>query len=134
MNILIVDDLQTRHNIVEKILGNKHTIFHAFSVFDAIDVIEQCQQRIALFLLDFDLNTFSTDEDGKQVEKTGIDLIEYIDCHIPKDKYPAIAYCHSHDDRSSEMVADLKELGVFAQHRPFSSHMIEALLKECQPQ
>ena len=134
MNILIVDDLQTRHNIVEEILGKAHTIFHAFNVFDAIDVLEACQQRMALCLLSFDLKTFSTSEDGDQVEKTGIDLIEYIDCHFDESKYPAIAYVHSHDERAKEMVEDLKELGVFAQHRPFSSLMIKAILREFETQ
>ena len=134
MNILIVDDLQTRHNIVEELLGKKHTIFHAFDVFDAIEVIERCQQRIAICLLSYSMNSFSTSEDGEQIEKTGIDLIEYIDCHIPKDKYPAIAYVHSHDDRSKDMVASLIELDIFAQHRPFSSLMIKAILREFETQ
>jgi PleD family two-component response regulator len=134
MNILIVDDLQTRHDIVEEILGKTHTIFHAFSVFDAIDIMEQSSNRIGLCLMSFDTQTFSTSEEGDQVEKTGIDLIEYIDCHFDESKYPAIAYVHSHDERAKEMVEDLKELGVFAQHRPFSSLMIKAILREFQEQ
>lgn len=134
MNILIVDDLQTRHNIVEEILGKTHTLFHAFSVFDAIDILESCQQRMALCLMSFGTQTFSTSEEGEEVEKTGIDLIEYMSCHFKEDKFPAIVYVHSHDERSKEMVEDLKEMGVFAQHRPFSSVMIKALLREFQTQ
>lgn len=122
MNILILDDLQTRHTIAEKILGKDHTLFHAFDVYDAMDILEQCQQRIGLCLLN-------------QSPDPEIDLIEYIGCHMQKDKYPAIAYVHSHNDnQSKDMVDDLRAMNIYAKHRPFSSKMISSVLQECTVQ
>ena len=130
MNILILDDIQARHNVVESLLGEKHTILHAFDVFDAIEILEGNQNRIGLCLLGFRLNSFVENNNGIEVEQTACDLIEYIDAHIPKDKHPCLAIVHSHEANADQMIDGLRGLDIHTRHRPFSGKMIERLQNE----
>ena len=99
-------------------------------MFDAIELFEASKERIGLCLFGYSYNCFSMSEEGNEVEKNGCDLIEYLEAHIPVDKYPCFAIIHSHDIHSEDMVNRLRKLNIYTQYRPFSSDMIRRLARE----
>lgn len=132
MIILITDDLDVRHNIVEEVLGKAgHTILHAFDYYECLEILSSYQKTIGLLMLDHDLNCYSTsDKDGKQIEKTGKDIVRFIGSNLPRAKYPTLAIVHSLSPEAKYMVEDLQRLDIYTQHRPFSEKMVLALMKE----
>jgi len=55
MLILFLDDQEIRHEGAEKHFAKEHTLLHAFDMYEAVDVIKSCKQRIGLAMLDHDL-------------------------------------------------------------------------------
>lgn len=94
MYILLLDDDQMRHEIVERHFSKEHRVLHTFNCDEAIDVLNSCQHRIGLALLDHDLQDFVY-EDHRAFERHGLYFVDKMLATVPEDKWPAQFVCHS---------------------------------------
>jgi hypothetical protein len=96
MYILMLDDQQVRHDVVERHFAREHIVLHAFNFDDAVEILNSCQHRIGLAMLDHDLQDFK-EQDGRIVERHGAYFVDYMLNFIPEDKWPVQYVLHSYN-------------------------------------
>lgn len=142
MIILIVDDEQYRHDSAEKHLTKDHVLLHAYNVTEALQVIQGCQARIGLALLDHDLQDFGKEETspagiilpdvGK--ERTGSTLASAW-LGMDENKHPARVIAISNNfNGAHNITSKFNSAGVHAAHRPFDLTLMRDLAEELREQ
>lgn len=133
MIIIFLDDQDIRHTLAEKYLSVDHTILHAWNYHEMIGLLNSCQKRIGLIMFDRSLGDY-IEENGKQIERTGHDVIHYMRDNIASEKYPAMAIVHSYDPQAKDMAEDLNKMGINTRQIPFSGDMLKVLVQKLRPQ
>lgn len=112
MFILFLDDNQVRHDSAEKAFTNSgHTLLHAFTQEDVLQILNSCQERIGLAMLDYDLD---------QGEPTGSEIASQVLNTIAEEKWPARVIVHSNNpDGALNIISKFRNADVFAEYRPF---------------
>lgn len=129
MIILIVDDSDYRHESAEKHLSNGHTLLHAYTVLEALEIIQGCQAKIGLALLDHDLQDYV-----KGVEQTGSTLAS-LWLGLEEKKYPArVIVISSNHEGAKNIVSKFDAMGVNTQYRPYDGTLMKVLAEELKPQ
>lgn len=129
MIILIVDDEDYRHDSAEKHLTKDHVLLHAFNVNEAIDVINGCQQRIGLALLDHDLQDFTT---GSELNGSSLATLWL---NLEENKHPARVIAISNNFQgASNITSKFNSAGIHAVHRPYDLMLMRTLAQELQVQ
>lgn len=127
MIILFIDDQDSRHQVVEAILGKKHTILHSYTYEESIEILESSAKTIGLVMFDCDLGDFR-EVDGEQIEFNGSKIASYIGYELDQKKYPARAIVHSQNPVGAENLASkLRSAGIHTDILPYSGSMIEKL-------
>jgi CheY-like chemotaxis protein len=113
MRVLILDDLQERHDIFDMLLdSNENTLYHAYTHAAAI-VLLYSQSAFDTVYLDYNLGT---------TDITGLDTAKYIAEILPKHKRPREVIVHSADVMGApKMLRTLKSGGVKARLEEFGS-------------
>lgn len=128
MNILILDDDDTRHALLERALAKEHVLFHAFNANEAIELLTKAKFtkiKFGLALLDHDLQDFYIDEDRTKRERHGVYFILKMMELFEENDLPAQFVIHSHNHtRAKEMAMTLANTAIVATI-PFSDIMIQ---------
>ena len=118
MRILVVDDMQSRHDFFRKAYdGVDDIIIQSYDYDNAILELSSTPTVFDLMFLDHDLSVESTMCDPNNTyEKTGSDIARYIAQEInPKDCVGLEIYCHSMNPHGrANMVQILKKAGFVA--------------------
>lgn len=135
MFILILDDGDTRHNIVERLLSKEHVVLHAFNADEAIEILKTCNKRVGLALLDHDLGDFVEEENGRKYERHGVYFLAKMFADLPEDKWPAQFILHSGNVVGVQnMLTDLRNRDQVVDAINFSGDMIKRLAERIKPQ
>jgi CheY-like chemotaxis protein len=116
--ILVLDDIQSRHDRFSQILVG-HTLVHAYS-YDDVMAAYKHHGRFDVVFLDRDLSEKQEcGVDGN--EKTGEDVVKYI-ISLPKERWPARAVIHSWNEPGAErMRRSFEDAGIPAVWVKFKS-------------
>jgi len=135
MLIFFLDDQDERHALVEQVLSkNEHRVLHAFDILEGIEIINKCQERIGLAMLDHDLGCVDYYGDGK-TPITGEMFVNSMIKGVSKDKWPAQVIIHSYNDAGSRVMRSILEKNdIFAVHWPFSKDMVENVKRQIREQ
>jgi len=126
--------MQERHDLVERYLGIKHKILHAFNYDDAVEILNaDIAINIGLMCFDRDLGDFIT-VDGKQVERTGHTIIHYLRENIAQEFWPPRAIVHSYNSEAKYMTEDLVKMGIHTTQQMFSGDLCKQLVIELAEQ
>lgn len=127
MNVLVVDDEDSRHECFEKHLtAAGHCVLHAFNHDEAMEVITSCVEPIGLLCIDHDM--------GKE-SKNGSALATEILC-LPKDKHPAMVVVHSLNHSGAlNIISKFQSAGIHTQYMPFCGdatlgRIVEGLIEQ----
>lgn len=123
--ILILDDSESRHAEVERVLGERHIILHSFDVYEAQAILRCGHVRILAFLVDHDLGT------GLDGDDCALWLMNELD----EEKLPASAVVISNNAYGADNIASkLKARSIPTRCIPYSSAMVKQLAKELEPE
>lgn len=129
MIILIVDDEEYRHESAEKHLTKDHVLLHAYNVNEAIDVINGCQQKIGLALLDHDLQDFST---GAELNGSSLATLWL---NLEEGKHPARVIAISNNFQGAHNITSkFNSADIHAAHRPYGLTLMRDLAAELREQ
>jgi len=136
MLVLLMDDQDERHDLVEKYLSKAgHKVLHSFSAPEALELISTCPNRIGLALLDHDLQDIVVEDNGRKYERHGVWFVREMFATIPKDRLPAEFIVHSWNiDGAKNMVADLRKQEQIATAMSFCGDMLTQLVYRLMPQ
>jgi CheY-like chemotaxis protein len=128
--ILFLDDEQIRHDLADKYLGKEHTILHAYTAPQALDMINASAQKIDLGMLDHDLHHF-VEDDGHKSERHGVWFVSNLLHDVHPDKWFARVIIHSYNaDGARYMREALRKAGIQADYIPFSGSMLRQIAEE----
>lgn len=126
MYILFLDDMNVRHTTVDRHLLKDHSILHAWSADDAIQILMSCEHKIDLAFLDHDLQEICIREDGSEYEKHGVYFLSKMFSDVPEDKWPLQFIVHSHNPVGvKNMVSDLTNMKQDCVALQFSAGMLD---------
>jgi len=130
MIVLFLDDETIRHDLTDKYLGKEHTILHAYTAPQALDMINASEVKIDLAMLDHDLHHF-VEEDGRKSERHGVWFVSCLLHDVHPDKWFPRAIIHSYNaDGGRYMRDELRKAGINADYRPFSGSVLKELAEE----
>lgn len=117
MNILIIDDATERHDAFERELGSDHSLFHAFTYAEGIELLN-AKVKYGLLLLDHDLFE----------EKNGSDVASFIGYSLDPACYPAQCIVQSWNaDGAANIKSKLDTIGIPCKFMPYSLSMVKTL-------
>lgn len=132
--LLLDDDVDIRHKLVDKHLAKEHTIIHTFNVDAAINALLTSQDRIDIALLDHDLGDFVLEEDGSKYERHGVYFLYRMFNEVPEDKLPLQFILHSGNvvgvENMRHMLQNKKQTTTVAR---FSGQMLTDLANKIRP-
>ena len=117
MRILFLDDMEIRHEGINKIFPN-YKIDHAYTAEEAVFYLSS--RKYDLVYLDHDLNDEHYGQEPSHAqEKTGFDVAVFIS-QMDKDDRPTQVIIHSWNPVGAErMKLQMHGLGMFVSCRPF---------------
>jgi CheY-like chemotaxis protein len=125
MIILIVDDMQERHDSAEKHLSPAHTLLHAYDASEAMEVIQGCQDKIGLALLDHDLGLGGMTGSGLATQWLQLD----------DAKFPArVIVISQNPDGALNIVSKFESANIHARHRPYDGRLMQDLAVQLRPE
>jgi hypothetical protein len=126
MNILIVDDDQTRHDMAEDLFtAAGHVVLHAFSCDEGKEILQAGTVRIGLLMLDHDLG----------VDGSGEDVAKFIVNELDPSYYPAQAVSHSWGGKGAAIIRSwLTAAKIPTQEWPFDRDLVKYMIKKLVPQ
>lgn len=119
MRILVLDDIETRHEVIGKMLKRRgHEVVHVYTYDDAVNALQG--ERFDEMFLDHDLECYVPSMYGSR-ELTGTEVARSVAC-LPKEKQPTRVTVHSWNDAGAKrMRSILQEQGIHVDLRPFST-------------
>lgn len=125
MNIIVVDDIEERHDAFEEHLTKAgHIVLHAFGTEEALEVINSCVETIDLLLTDHDM---PPGENGSFLATKILSL--------PKEKLPNLVFVHSTNHGGAlNIISKYQGAGIYTEYRPFSREMVIKLVKDLETQ
>lgn len=124
MRVLILDDIQERHDAFGK-LHEADECVHAYTHEQACDALLN-QEPFDLAYLDHDLADFQSTGYMGNEERTGTDVCVFLVRFVDKDRRPERVVIHSwNPDGARRMRRILQDAGVSAVCRPFDGGGIE---------
>jgi CheY-like chemotaxis protein len=121
MLILILDDMQHRHDVIGHMLERKgHKIIHAMTYDQAIKLMQEF--HFDGMFLDHDLQEFVR---GARVERSGTHVAAFIANELPVSHRPKKIVIHSWSETGADRMEELLTgLDIVVEKRPFSSRWI----------
>lgn len=122
MKIFILDDDEARHqSLIRRYPG--HWFVRAYTADEAIKKLSEGPFDLAFF--DHYLGDWYKEqcEDGGEIlcERTGLDVVEFLLTHVPREKWPEDIVVHTwNKTRGQLMTALLVEKGASAIYQPFT--------------
>jgi CheY-like chemotaxis protein len=114
--ILILDDDENRHAVFRERLSPCFRV-HVFTAQEAIRQLET-SPIFDIVSLDHDLGI--QQRDGVD-PGTGMDVAEFINLHLPRDKHPKLVFIHSWNKPAANEMANLiREVGITVIVKEFS--------------
>jgi len=132
MYVLFLDDMQERHDLIEKYLGPHHCVLHAWNYDECIGILN-AELQLGLIMFDRDLGDFVV-ENERKIERTGHTVIHYMRDHIPQEKFPPMAIVHSYNEQAKYMAEDLHKMGIATRQIMFSGDLVKQLVQELAAQ
>lgn len=127
MNILVVDDEESRHECFEKHLTQAgHCVLHAYDAAEAMEVISSCVEPIGLLCIDHDMG-----KESKNGSALATDIL-----YLPKVKHPAMVVVHSlNHDGALNIISKFQGCGIHTQYMPFMGdatlrRIVEGLIEQ----
>jgi hypothetical protein len=124
--ILLVDDEQVRHDSAEKHLSSPaHVLLHTFDVAEAMEIINGCQDKIGLALLDHDLGQGYID--GSWLAGKWLELVD--------EKLPARVIVISQNEPGALNIVskfESADLGIWVRHQPYHATLMQEIADQLQ--
>lgn len=115
--MLILDDDELRHEAFRELLNTCFRV-HVFTAQAAIRQLETSPFIFDVVFLDHDLDI--KQRDGVD-PGTGMDVAEFINLHLPRDKHPRTVFIHSWNKPAAiEMANLIREVGIPVVVKEFS--------------